>query len=196
MRIALALIVMCLTIAGTRALAAHNNDVIEGNPASPVKVVIYEDLQCGDCARFRTLLDEKILPKYGAKVAFIHRDFPLGKHDWARQAAVAARWVWEQDHTYGIAIRKEILAEQDHITLHNLPGWLQGFAARNHLDEKAIVDSLTDPRLNTLIIQDRQSAVARDVTRVPTVYVRGIPIVETILYDDLARELDQALSKF
>jgi protein-disulfide isomerase len=196
MRIAPALIVISLAMAGTRAFAAHNNDIVEGNPASPVKVVIYEDLQCGDCARFRTLLDEKILPKYGARVAFVHRDLPLGKHDWARQAAVAARWVWDQDHAYGIAIRREILAEQDHLTLHNLPGWLQGFAARNHLDEKGIVDSLTDARINTLIDQDRQSAAARGVTRTPTVYVRGIPIVETILYDDLARELDEALSKF
>ena len=40
-------------------------------------------------AAFRRMLDEKLLPKYGDEVAFVHRDFPLAKHAWARQAAAA-----------------------------------------------------------------------------------------------------------
>jgi protein-disulfide isomerase len=195
MRIAVALISLGLVM-GVESIYASHTDVVEGNPASPVKVLIYDDLQCSDCARFRTMLDEKILPKYGSKVAFIHRDFPLGKHDWARPAAVAARWVWDQDHAYGIAIRRELLAEQDHITLHNLNGWLAAFAVRSHLDQKGIIDSLTDPRFNALVDQDRQAAVARGVTQTPTVYVGGVALVETILYEDLSRALDEALGKF
>ena len=194
MRITPALIFLGLVMSAQGIYAAHT-DVVEGNPASPVKVLIYDDLQCGDCARFRAMFDEKILPKYGAKVAFIHRDFPLGKHDWARPAAVAARWVWDQDHVYGIAIRREILAEQDHITLRGLNGWLLNFAARNHLDQNGIINSLTDSRFNSLVDQDRQAAVARGVERTPTVYIGGVALVETILYDDLARALDEALAK-
>lgn len=182
-------------IMGAQSIYASHTDVVEGNPASPVKVIIYDDLQCSDCARFRVMMDEKILPKYGAKVAFIHRDNPLGKHDWARPAAVAARWVWDQDHAYGIAVRRQLLAEQDHITLRSLSGWLLNFAARNHLDQDGIIDALTDRRFNALVDQDRQAAVARGVERMPTVYVGGVSIVETILYDDLARALDEALAK-
>jgi protein-disulfide isomerase len=189
-----ALIAIGITMAAHSAFASHH-DVVEGNPASPVRVLIYEDLQCGDCARFRAMLDQKILPKYGSKVAFIHRDFPLGKHDWARDAAVAARWVYEQDKTDGIEFRREILSEQDHITTHNLNAWLAGFALRNQLDDKAIVDALGDPRLNALVDQDRQAAVARGITNTPTVYVGGVSLVETIVYEDLARALDQALAK-
>jgi protein-disulfide isomerase len=168
---------------------------MEGNPASPVKVLIYEDLQCGDCARFRVLLDEKILPRYRTRVAFIHRDFPLGKHDWAVPAAVAARWVYEQSSELGIVVRREMLAEQDNITSRNLRQWLVDFANRSHLDSKGIVDSLSDQRLQTLVDQDRQSAVARGVTRAPTVFIGGLPFVETVIYDDLVRALDEALAK-
>ena len=182
-------------VMGAQSIYAAHTDVVEGNPASPVKVIIYDDLQCGDCARFRAMFDEKILPKYGAKVAFIHRDFPLGKHDWARPAAVAARWVWDQDHVYGIAIRRELLAEQDHITLRSLQGWLINFAARNHLDQDGIIYALTDRRFNALVDQDRQAGVARGVERMPAVYVGGVALVETILYEDLARALDEALAK-
>jgi protein-disulfide isomerase len=182
-------------LAITVSASAARTDIVEGNPSSPVKVLIYEDLQCPDCATFRNTLDEKLLPKYGSRVAFVHRDFPLGKHDWARPAAIAARWVYEQNPQLGITFRREVLAELNNITSQNIKAWLLEFAARNRLDQKGILDSLTDPRLNALIDQDRQGAVARGVTNTPTVYVGGVSFVETIVYEDLARALDQALAK-
>jgi protein-disulfide isomerase len=194
MRLEVALAALGLILIGQRADAARL-DVMEGNPASQVKVLIYEDLQCADCARFEAMFEQKILPKYGSRVAFIHRDFPLGKHDWARPAAVAARWVYEQDKELGIQIRRELLSEQDHITPAKLNAWLIDFAARNHLDQKAIVDSLKDPRINALVDQDLQGAVARGLKNTPTVFVGGESFVETVVYEDVARALDIALGK-
>jgi protein-disulfide isomerase len=193
MRIAVAALALILA-AGPCAFASRN-DVIEGNPASPVKVLIYDDLQSSECARFRVLLDEKILPRYGSKVAFVHRDFPLGKHDWARPAAIAARWVYEQSNELGITVRRELLSEQDSISSQNLKQWFIDFAYRNHLDPKGIIDSLSDQRQSALVDQERQAAVARGVSRAPTVYAGGVAFVETIVYDDLARALDEALAK-
>jgi protein-disulfide isomerase len=163
MRIAAAILVFMALGAGMQA--SSRNDVVEGNPASPVKVIVYEDLQCGDCQTFRTLLDEKILPKYGSRVAFIHRDLPLGKHDWARQAAIAARWVYQQDPKLGITFRREIMSEQEHLTANNLKPWLIEFATRNDLDYKDIVSSLNDPRVVTLVDQDSLGAAARGISR-------------------------------
>ena len=50
--------------------AMAQTHLVEGKADSPVRVLIYEDLQCPDCADFRVMLDQKLLPKYGAKVAF------------------------------------------------------------------------------------------------------------------------------
>lgn len=75
-------------VASTAGLPAQ--PLVEGLPESRVRVLIYEDLQCPDCAAFRRMMDEKILPRYASEVAFVHRDFPLAKHAWARKAAVAA----------------------------------------------------------------------------------------------------------
>ena len=189
MRLALAFfaIATCLSASGMR------KEIVEGNPAGSVRVVIYEDLQCGDCTRLRTLLDEKLLPHYGKRVAFIHRDFPLAKHAWARSAAVAGRWVYERNQEAGITFRRELLAEQDHITPANLKPWLLEFAARNGLDQQGILDSLTDVRLAREVEQDYQSGIARGVTRTPTVYVANQSLVETIVYEDLARLIDAEL---
>jgi protein-disulfide isomerase len=187
--------VLLLLFAAGPSLFANRFDIVEGNPASPVKVLIYEDLQCGDCDTLRHLLDDRLLPKYGTRVAFVHRDFPLGKHEWARPAAVAARWVYEQSPVVGIEFRREILSERNNISLQNLKAWLSEFATRKHLDPKEIVASMVDPRLNALIDQDRQGAEARGVKSTPTVYVGGIAFVETIIFEDVARALDEALSK-
>jgi protein-disulfide isomerase len=184
-----------LLLAAGFSMSAAPGGVVEGNPSSPVRVLIYEDLQCSDCANFELLLEEKILPKYGSRVAFIHRDFPLGKHEWARPAAMAARWVWEQDSRAGIAIRRELMAEQNSVTLQNLKAWLTEFAARNGIDRKGILDALNDKAIAAAVDQDLQGGVARGVSRTPTVYVGGQPFVETILYEDLARALDAALAK-
>jgi len=179
-----------LTVVACVSLAATRRDLVEGNPASSVRVVIYEDLQCSDCQKLRTLLDQKLLPKYGARVAFVHRDFPLGKHDWARSAAIAARWIDEQDPDLALVFRRELLSEQDHITPATLNPWLREFAERNKLDPNAMVASLTDRRLVALVDQDYQGGVARGVERTPTVVVGGQKFVETILYEDVARALD------
>jgi protein-disulfide isomerase len=192
-RVPLASAVLLLAITGS-AFAART-DIMEGNPASTVKVLIYEDLQCSDCATFRTLLDQKLLPKYGSRVAFVHRDFPLGKHDWARPAAVGARWVYEQDSELGIEIRRELLSEQNNITAQSIKPWLLEFASRHNLDPKGMSAALVDPRIIALVDQDRQSAVARGVKATPTVYVGGVSFVETIVYEDVARAIDDALAK-
>jgi protein-disulfide isomerase len=174
------------------ALAA-TSDVVEGNPFAQVKVTIYGDLQCDYCQTLRTMLDEKLLPKYGTQVAFIHRDLPLGRHEWARPAAMAARWINEQNPLLGIAFRREMLAEQQHITAPMLKPWVIEFARRNKLSESGIAAALTDPRLGVLVDQDIQMATARGINKIPAVYVAGQSFVGTIIYDSLAKAIDEAL---
>ena len=173
--------------------SAGTSDSVEGNPFATVKVTIYGDLQCEYCQNLRTMLDEKLLPKYGGQVAFIHRDLPLGRHDWARPAAMVSRWVYEQSPRLGIDFQRELMAEQEHMTMARLKSWIVQFAIRNNVSESGITAALTDPRLSTLVDQDIQLATARGITKIPAVYVAGKSFVETIVYDDLAHVLDQVV---
>lgn len=56
--------VLFLLLAAAPGLFANRFDIAEGNPAGRVRVLIYEDLQCGDCDTLRHLLDDRLLPKY------------------------------------------------------------------------------------------------------------------------------------
>jgi protein-disulfide isomerase len=179
-------------VLSTAALAA-TTDFVEGNPDASVKVLIYSDLQCDYCQSFRTILDEKLLPKYGKQVAFVHRDFPLPRHKWAREAAMAARWVWEQNPRAGVVLHRELLAEQEHITEASLKSWLIQFADRNQLSEQGIIAAMKDQRLGALVDSDIQAGTVRGIKTLPTVIVAGKTFSETIVYDNVAQAIDQAL---
>jgi protein-disulfide isomerase len=175
--------------------SAATTEVVEGNSSATVKVTIYDDLQCDYCQTLRTMLDEKLLPRYGKDVAFIHRDMPLGRHDWARPAAMVARWIYEQNPRTGIIFRRELLAEQAHMTPASLKPWLIQFAIRNNLSEQGIIAAMTDPRLLAIVDHDVQMATVIGIKKIPTLSVAGKTFSETIVYDDVAKAIDQVLAR-
>jgi protein-disulfide isomerase len=168
--------------------------LIEGAAQSPVRVVIYEDLQCPDCADFRVMLDEKLLPRYAATVRFEHRDFPLAKHAWARKAAIAARFFEESQPGLGLAYRKYSLVNLREITADNFNDRLSQFAKDHGVDPAKAVASLDDARLAAMVEEDYQDGVARGIAHTPTVLVNGRPFVETFPVEDVAKAIDAELA--
>jgi protein-disulfide isomerase len=178
------------------AMHAHPavQHLIEGAAQSPVRVVIYEDLQCPDCADFRVMLDEKLLPRYAATVRFEHRDFPLAKHAWARKAAIAARFFEESQPGLGLAYRKYSMANLREITADNFNDRLSQFAKDHAVDPARALASLEDARLAALVEEDYQDGVARGIAHTPTVLVNGRPFVETFPVEDVAKAIDAELA--
>ena len=183
-----------LTLLASTAGLAAQQPVVEGLAESKVRVLIYEDLQCPDCAEFRRMMDAKLLPRYATRVAFVHRDFPLAKHAWARQAAVAARYFGERKPELGLAYRRQILASIPETTTENFKERLAQFARSNGLDPAAAVAALDDARLASLVERDFQDGVARGVVHTPTVFVNGRAFIENISFEDISEALDDALA--
>jgi 2-hydroxychromene-2-carboxylate isomerase len=124
----------------------------------------------------------------------VHRDFPLPKHEWARTAALACRWLTERDRVLAVRFQREIMSEQLHLHSDTLDHWMRQFAIRNKLDPDAIVAATSDPRLIALIEQDRQAGLARGVEKTPTVFVANQSFVEYIVYEEVARAIDVELA--
>jgi len=175
-------------------MSAPPQHLIEGNAAAPVRVLIYEDLQCPDCATFRRMLDEKLLPRYGAKVAFEHRDFPLAKHAWARKAAIAARFFEETSAELAVAFNRHALANRREITAANFDERLAAFARQHGVDPGKALAALQDERYAALVEKDLLEGVARGVAKTPTVFVDGTPFIETFTFEELSKALDAALA--
>jgi protein-disulfide isomerase len=168
--------------------------LIEGNPKSLVRVIVYEDLQCPDCADYRGMMDEKLLGRYAAKVAFEHRDFPLEKHKWARKGAVAARFFQEKNPALAIQFRQYAMKNLRLITPENFNDKLSEFAKSHAIDPAAALTALDDKKLADLVEQDYQEGVARGVSRTPTVFVNGEPFVERFSFEEISKAIDAALA--
>lgn len=170
-----------------------SGQVVEGNAKSRVRVIIYEDLQCPDCAVFREMMDKQILPRFGDKIAFEHRDFPLAKHAWARKAAIAARFFFEVRPELGLEYRRFAFTNRRQITADNFNERLAAFAKQHGVDPAKAAAALSDARLADLVEKDYQEGVARGIARTPTVLVDDEPFIETFTFEEISKSLERAV---
>jgi len=159
--------------------------LVEGDPESPVRILVYEDLQCGDCQTLRVILDQVVLPRFGAQIAVEHRDFPLAKHPWAWPAAVAARHFERVDAETGLAFRRYAMENLRVITLESLNEHLKKFGGA----------PLGDAGLHQLVDADHQEGLARGVVKTPTVFVDGVRFVERFPIEALTQAIENAIAE-
>jgi len=163
--------------------------LIEGNPQGAVRAVIFEDLQCGDCARLRRMLDSELLPRFAAAVAFEHRDFPLPKHDWARLAAVAARYFdacgdgSAAATGLGMAFRRRTLEQMKQILAPMFPEHIRAFAVEHGVTPPAAAGLAA---FEAEVEADYRDGLARGVAKTPTVFVGETAFVEVFTAEELA----------
>ncbi len=185
---------LLLGLLASTMIVSAEQPLVEGRTESKVRVLIYEDLQCPDCAAFRRMLDEKILPRYAERVAFVHRDFPLAKHAWARKAAIAARYFSEVKPELGLAYRRHIMATIQETRADNFNEKLSAFARDSGVDPAQAIAALDDQRLAALVERDFQDGVARGVAKTPTVFVSGKPFIEHFSFEDISQSIEDALA--
>lgn len=169
--------------------------LIEGDPLSTVRVIVYEDLQCPDCAVFREMMDRTLLPQFRATVAFEHRDFPLAKHSWARKASVAARYFATVSPETAIDFRRTTLAHLGEIKAGTFNDHLAAFARAHNLDPEKALAALNDAQLAAAVEADFQEGVARGIAHTPTVIVNGEPFIESFPVEDVAKSISRALAE-
>ncbi len=179
-------------ILATATLAAQK-PLVEGNPGSTVRVVVYEDLQCSDCANFRVMLDQRLLPRFGSKVAFEHRDFPLPKHKWARDASIAARYFADMSPALAVKWRQYAMANQPDIQPENFRDKLAAWAKQNGADAEKALAALANTELGAAVDRDYRDGVARGIAHTPTALVNGEPFVETFTYEEISAAIEKAL---
>jgi protein-disulfide isomerase len=183
-------LLMLTTVATSLAFAA--SPLTEGNLQSPVRVIIYEDLQCSDCAAFALMMEKHILPKYAGKAAFEHRDFPLPKHAWARKATIASRYFESIKPELALEYRRVTMKTQADITPDNFNDKLAQFAKTHGVEPEKALAALKDHTLAAGVEKDFKEAVARGVGKTPTVLVDGEPFIESFTFQDIAASLDKA----
>jgi protein-disulfide isomerase len=141
------------------------------------------------------MLDSHLLSHYEKQVAFIHRDFPLEKHVWARKAAIVARYFSGENPKVGIEFRQFMMGGIPNATPENFNDRVTKFSKAHHHDPSKALAALDDEKLAALVEKDVQDGVARGVSKTPTVFVNGKPFVETFSVEEISRAIDQAITE-
>src|SRR2546423_13882396 len=113
-----AALTLCLLLVTFSAWAqSADNPALKPPKGSKVAIVVFEDLQCPDCARAAPLLEEAARTY---KIPVVRHDFPLPKHNWSYEAAILARYFDTQSKKLGNDFRDKVFEHQSEITPDSL----------------------------------------------------------------------------
>lgn len=193
-RIALSVLAIALWMTASLAWGGDTS-VLRPPKGSRVALMVFEDLQCPDCARAAPLLHEAA-KKYN--IPLVQYDFPLPMHNWSFEAAVNARYFDTKSKKLGDDYRLFIFANQPQITPQDLRGMTERFAA----DNKVILPFVVDPsgELAAKVKADYAIGQRVGIDHTPTIYVvsdttRGKPFVEVVDRTQLYQLIDQVMKE-
>jgi protein-disulfide isomerase len=214
-----ALIVM-LALSCASLSWSGDTSVLRPPKGSKVAILVFEDLQCPDCARAAPLLHEAA-KKYN--IPLVQYDFPLPMHNWSFEAAVNARYfdslptatdtaktasksktsaatnagtTTKTVNKLGDEYRLFIFANQPQITPQNLHGMTERFAADNKVAFPFVVDPSGE--LTAKVKADYAMGQRVGLQHTPTIYVvsdtaRGTPFVEVVDRTQLYQLIDKVM---
>jgi protein-disulfide isomerase len=163
------LLALCLLGLGVSAAhAAADGSQLALPPGATVAIVVFEDLQCPDCARAHPGL---LAASKASKVPLVIHDFPITRHAWAFPAAVLARYFTLQSPELGVEFRSFIFANQKDITPDNLREFGDRFAAEHKLQLPPDIDP--DGKLQALVQADFDLGRQIHLEYVPLMFVLG-----------------------
>lgn len=182
---------LILAVAGTIASRAQDVKSLRPPKGAKVAIVVFEDLQCPDCARAHPLLQEAARTY---KIPLMRYDYPLPQHDWSKEAAIIARYFDSLPKKLGDDFRDEVFKHQQEITKQNLRAFAEKFAADHKVDLPMFVDP--QGKLVAEVMADYGLGQRVGINHTPTIYVvssarQGTPFVEVVDRTQLYQMIDQ-----
>jgi protein-disulfide isomerase len=158
---------LALALAPVASHAADGSS-LKPPPGARVAIVVFEDLECPDCARAYPVVWDAA-KKYSIPVVL--HDFPLQMHPWSFDAAVFARYFDTKSQKLGDDFRGYIFQNQPQIDKQNLRQWVDKFASANNSPIPFVLDP--DGQFKNKIQADRQMGNQIGLQHTPTIFVVG-----------------------
>jgi protein-disulfide isomerase len=179
------LILLALAVPVSAQSSANSTDTERLKALRPpagakVAIIVFEDLQCPDCARAAPLVEEVAKNE---KVPVVRHDFPLPMHNYSKQAAIIARYFDTKSKALGNGWRDYVFANQQAITPENLNSKAQAYAT----EHGTAMPFLLDPggKLAAKVAADFALGQKIGIQHTPTIFVvsnatKGEPFVEVV----------------
>jgi protein-disulfide isomerase len=194
--------------ADPRNLVSPEGRPARGGPANaPVLIVGFDDLECPFCARMHESLFPALTKRYGDKVRFVYKDFPLDIHPWAMRAAVDVNCMGAQSgqgywnlvdyiHAHASDIGADPKDAKAEKTLPRAEQQLDALTREQGQTQKADM-----PKLEACLTKQDTAAIEASkkvgdslgIDSTPTLFINGDKIEGAVPLDFLFGEVDDAL---
>jgi len=188
-------VLIATVLLGSMAAWGADTSMLRPPKGSKVAIIVFEDLECPDCARAAPLLHEAA-KQYN--IPLVQHDFPLPMHHWSFEAAVNARFFDTKSAKLGDEYRFYIFQNQTQITKQNLRGMTERFADEHKVALPFVIDSAGD--LAAKVKADYAMGQRVGLDHTPTIYVvsdttRGTPFVEVVDRTQLYQLIDKVMKE-
>jgi protein-disulfide isomerase len=155
----------------------------------PITVVEYSEFQCPFCERVLPTV-QRLLKEYEGKVRWAVRDFPLGFHDRAKPAAVAAHCAKDQGKFW--AMYEELFNNQRNLADKDL----KSYAKNIGLDTEKFAECFSNPGPQLAKIEENyRSGEELGVTGTPAFFINGRRVSGALPYEEFKRIFEEELAK-
>ncbi len=159
-----------------------------GDARAPVTVVEFGDFECPVCGQAEEAARE-IRTKYGDRIKFVFRQFPLSAiHPWAEKAAEASLCAEEQDKFWPMV--DKLYMNQADLGVDAL----KRYAGELGLDAKRFNSCLDSGAMAARIQRDIDDAHALGLDRTPIFFIDRKMVVGALPFKDFAQLIDQELA--
>ena len=169
-----------------RMEVSADDDPFLGTDGAPIEIIQFAEFQCPYCGKAGEAIDQ-VLKEYEGKVKMVYRDFPLGFHDRAIPAAVAANCSGEQGKYW--EMHKLLMSNQRALQESDLTG----HATTLGLDMEKWNTCRQDPAQEAEVRKDMQDGAAVGVTGTPAFFINGIMLSGALPFSEFKAIIDQEL---
>jgi len=181
-----------VALGATLGLSAQNDtSPLRPPKGSKVALVVFEDLECPDCARAAPVIAEA---ERTYKIPVVRYDFPLPQHPWAFDAAVIGHYFDSKSPRLGVEFREYMFLHQNEIN----PATMRSYADKFAKDHNTTLPFVVDPqgKFAAEVRADRAVGNRVGIDHTPTLYVvsdgkRGKPFVEVTDRRQLFQMIDE-----
>src|SRR5437016_6811839 len=147
---------------------------IRGNPDAPVTLEEYGDFQCPPCGMFAAFVGQ-LKKEYDSRLRVVFRNFPLGVHEHAREAALAAEAAGLQSHFW--EMHDVLYREQE--TWSKAPNareLFESYAGTIGLDLNKFRKDMDGEKTRERVEADRQRGESLGIQTTPTLFINNQPV--------------------
>lgn len=171
----------------TTGLSAQSSRTPKGNASASVIVVEYADLQCPACKSAHETITKTLLEKYGSKIRFEFRHFPLRSiHQHAFEAAQAAECAADQGKFWEFV--DVDYQRQSDLSSSALRDWAKALSLDSDLFDRCVRSGIKEDT----ILDDYAQGEKLGVRGTPTFFVNNTHVSPNTL-EAISAAIDAAL---